>query len=68
MTSFFRRNKGKIFLSLLASPFLTAYGTSYYYFPELRNNQQQLFKAFIRSARIGIAGGRLVQIYMKVIV
>lgn len=57
----------KIGASLVAVPFLSAFGATYYYFPELRQNKSQLFKAFTRMLRVGARGAQMAGIYLLVI-
>lgn len=57
----------KLGVSIISLPFVTAFGATYYYFPELRQNKKQLFKAFSRMCRVGYRGGQMALIYLLVI-
>lgn len=57
----------KIGASLISLPIITGFGATYYYFPELRQNKSQLFKAFTRMCRVGFRGGQMAMIYLLVI-
>lgn len=56
----------KLAVSLVSLPFISAFGATYYYFPELRQNKSQLFKAFTRMLRVGVRGGQMAMIYLAV--
>ena len=45
---------------------VSAYAGSYYFFPEVRKNQYQLFKAFERATRIAATGVKMALIYNEV--
>ncbi len=56
----------KIGASLVSFPLLSAFGATYYYFPELRHNKSQLLKAFTRMLRVGARGAQMAGIYLIV--
>ncbi|EGR30211.1 hypothetical protein IMG5_137550 [Ichthyophthirius multifiliis] len=64
MKSFLQKHKYKI-LALTVSPAILTYSTTYYLFPDLRNNQYQLLKALNRTCRVVYAGARMAYIYQK---
>jgi len=74
--NFFYNNKKFLFVitmryvkfgaSLISLPFISAFGATYYYFPELRQNKSQLFKAFTRMVRVAARGGQMAAIYFLV--
>lgn len=41
----------------------TTFGTAYYFFPEVRNDHYQLYKATERIVRLGFAGASMAYIY-----
>ena len=45
---------------------VSSYLGSYYFFPEVRKNHYQLYKAFERATRIVITGAKMVYVYKKV--
>lgn len=51
----------------LATTGVAAYSTSYYFFPDVRKDNYQLYKAAERVARLGWAGARMAYIYGLVI-
>ena len=60
------RKFAKYAISFVSFPFITAFGATCYYFPELRRDKSQLFKAFTRMLRVGARSGQMAMIYLLV--
>ena len=57
----------RIFTGVSLVPIATIFGATYVYFPELRQDNKQLFYAFTRSMRVVFRSGHMALIYLMVL-